>query len=100
LPGTLCATLFIAKLPFAPPDDPVGEARAEWLEAQGRNPFNELVVPATSVRLAQWAGRAIRTEADQARIVCYDRRLLRTPYGQRLMQGLPPFTQLQRMSNL
>ena len=100
LPGTLCATLFIAKLPFAPPDDPVGEARAEWLEAQGRNPFNELVVPATSVRLAQWAGRAIRTETDQARIVCYDRRLLRTPYGQRLMQGLPPFTQVQRMSGL
>jgi len=100
LPGTLCATLFIAKLPFAPPDDPVGEARAEWLEAQGRNPFNELVVPATSVRLAQWAGRAIRTETDQARIVCYDRRLLRTPYGQRLMQGLPPFTRVQRISGL
>ena len=99
LPGKLCATLFIAKLPFAPPDDPVGEARAEWLEAQGRNPFNELVVPATSVRLAQWAGRAIRTETDQARIVCYDRRLLRTPYGQRLMQGLPPFAQSQRASN-
>ena len=99
LPGKLCATLFIAKLPFAPPDDPVGEARAEWLEAQGRNPFNELVVPATSVRLAQWAGRAIRTETDQARIVCYDRRLLRTPYGQRLMQGLPPFAQSQRASD-
>ena len=96
LPGNLCATLFIAKLPFAPPDDPVGEARAEWLEAQGRNPFMELTVPATSVRLAQWAGRAIRTETDQARIVCYDRRLLTTPYGQRLLQGLPPFTQTRR----
>jgi ATP-dependent DNA helicase DinG len=96
LPGNLCATLFIAKLPFAPPDDPVGEARAEWLEAQGRNPFMELTVPATSVRLAQWAGRAIRTETDQARIVCYDRRLLTTPYGQRLLQGLPPFTQMRR----
>lgn len=96
LPGDLCATLFIAKLPFSPPDDPVGEARAEWLEAQGRNPFMELTVPATSVRLAQWAGRAIRTETDQAHIVCYDRRLLTTPYGQRLLQGLPPFTQLRR----
>lgn len=98
LPGALCAHLFIAKLPFAPPDDPVGEARAEWLEAQGRNPFMELTVPATSVRLAQWAGRAIRTETDQAHIVCYDRRLLTTPYGQRLLQGLPPFTQVRRQS--
>jgi ATP-dependent DNA helicase DinG len=96
LPGALCAHLFIAKLPFAPPDDPVGEARAEWLEAQGRNPFMELTVPATSVRLAQWAGRAIRTETDQAHIVCYDRRLLTTPYGQRLLQGLPPFKQVRR----
>jgi ATP-dependent DNA helicase DinG len=96
LPGALCAHLFIAKLPFSPPDDPVGEARAEWLEAQGRNPFMELTVPATSVRLAQWAGRAIRTETDQAHIVCYDRRLLTTPYGQRLLQGLPPFTQVRR----
>ncbi len=96
LPGKLCAHLFIAKLPFAPPDDPVGEARAEWLQAQGRNPFMELTVPATSVRLAQWAGRAIRTETDQAHIVCYDKRLLTTPYGQRLLQGLPPFTQLRR----
>ena len=98
LPGNLCATLFIAKLPFSPPDDPVGEARAEWLEAQGRNPFNELVVPATSVRLAQWAGRAIRTETDQARIICYDRRLVRTPYGQKLLQGLPPFAQVRRQA--
>jgi ATP-dependent DNA helicase DinG len=96
LPGALCADLFIAKLPFASPDNPVEEARAEWLQAQGRNPFMELTVPATSVRLAQWAGRAIRTETDQARIVCYDRRLLRTPYGQRLLQGLPPFTRVRR----
>lgn len=40
--------------------------------------------------------RAIRTETDQAHIVCYDKRLLTTPYGQRLLQGLPPFTQLRR----
>ena len=47
---------------LAPPDDPVDEARAEWLRAVGRDPFSELVVPATAIRLAQWAGRAIRTE--------------------------------------
>jgi ATP-dependent DNA helicase DinG len=84
--------VFIAKLPFAPPDDPVGEARAEWLRAVGRDPFSELVVPATAIRLAQWAGRAIRTETDRAFVYCYDRRLTRTSYGKRLMQGLPPFT--------
>ena len=92
LPGELCESVFIAKLPFAPPDDPVGEARAEWLRAVGRDPFSELVVPATAIRLAQWAGRAIRTEEDQAHVYCYDKRLTRTSYGQRLLKGLPPFT--------
>ena len=91
LPGKLCETVFIAKLPFAPPDDPVGEARAEWLRATGRDPFTELVVPATAIRLAQWVGRAIRSEDDRASVYCYDRRLVQTSYGQRLLQGLPPF---------
>ena len=91
LPGKLCESVFIAKLPFAPPDDPVGEARAEWLRTVGRDPFTELVVPATAIRLAQWVGRAIRSEEDRASVYCYDRRLVRTSYGQRLLKGLPPF---------
>lgn len=96
LPGRLCESVFITKLPFAPPDDPVGEARAEWLRAVGRDPFSELVVPATAIRLAQWVGRAIRTEEDQAHVYCYDKRLMNTSYGQRLLKGLPPFALEQR----
>ena len=95
LPGRLCEDLFITKLPFAPPDDPVGEARAEWLRQIGRDPFTELVVPATAIRLAQWVGRAIRTEDDEAHVTCYDRRLGGTGYGQRLLQGLPPFQRVK-----
>lgn len=98
LPGDLCASLFITKLPFAPPDDPVGQARADWLRSNGRNPFNDLVVPATAIRLAQWMGRAIRTEHDQARVVCYDRRLVQTSYGQQLCKSLPPFALEKRFS--
>ena len=96
LPGQLCESVFIAKLPFASPDDPVGEARAEWLRSVGRDPFSELVVPATAVRLAQWAGRAIRTETDLAFVYCYDRRLVNTGYGRRLLAGLPAFVQQRR----
>ncbi|MBS0293265.1 MAG: ATP-dependent DNA helicase DinG [Proteobacteria bacterium] len=98
LPGALCESLFITKLPFAPPDDPVGEARAEWLRGAGRDPFSELVVPATAIRLAQWVGRAIRTEEDRAHVYCYDKRLVRTGYGQRLLAGLPPFALQRRQS--
>ena len=96
LPGQLCESVFIAKLPFASPDDPVGEARAEWLRSVGRDPFSELVVPATAIRLAQWAGRAIRLETDRAFVYCYDRRLVSTSYGRRLLDGLPAFVQQQR----
>jgi ATP-dependent DNA helicase DinG len=95
LPGELCEWVFITKLPFASPSDPVGQARADWLKAQGRDPFSELVVPATGARLLQWTGRALRTETDQAVVVCYDARLLRQAYGRRMLQGLPPY-RLQR----
>ncbi len=96
LAGRLCEDLFITKLPFAPPDDPVGQARAEWLRAAGRDPFQELVLPAAAIRLAQWVGRAIRTEDDQARVYCYDRRLHQSRFGQQLLAGLPPFERVLR----
>jgi ATP-dependent DNA helicase DinG len=97
LPGQLCETVFITKLPFASPSDPVEEARSEWLKREGRDPFSELVVPATGIRLLQWTGRAIRTEDDQARVVCYDKRLLSMAFGRRMLQGLPPYAVLRRV---
>ncbi|WP_290967935.1 ATP-dependent DNA helicase DinG [Hydrogenophaga sp.] len=95
LPGELCEWVFITKLPFASPSDPVGQARADWLKAQGRDPFSELVVPATGARLLQWTGRALRSETDEAVVICYDARLLRQSYGRRMLKGLPPY-KLQR----
>ncbi len=91
LPGDLCRHLWIAKLPFGSPDDPVGEARARWVEEGGGNAFSDLVVPATGVRLAQWTGRGIRSETDTARITIYDSRLVDQPWGRRLLAGLPPY---------
>lgn len=99
LPGELCEWVFITKLPFASPSDPVGQARADWLKAQGRDPFSELVVPATGARLLQWTGRALRTETDEAVVVCYDARLLRQSYGRRMLKGLPPYRLQRRESN-
>ena len=96
LPGALCETVFITKLPFAPPSDPVDEARAEWLRSVGRDPFNELVIPATGIKLLQWTGRAIRTEEDHAAVICYDKRLTQTAYGRRMLAGLPGYRLAQR----
>jgi ATP-dependent DNA helicase DinG len=98
LPGALCETVFITKLPFAPPSEPVDEARAEWLRSVGRDPFNELVIPATGIKLLQWTGRAIRTEDDHAVVICYDKRLIQQSYGRRMLAGLPPYRVEQRNS--
>lgn len=91
LPGAYCETVMVAKLPFTPPTDPVGQARAEWLQSLGRDAFSELVVPATSIKLNQWVGRLIRTEQDRGQVICYDKRLSETAYGRRILQGLPAF---------
>ncbi|MGE0100010.1 MAG: ATP-dependent DNA helicase DinG [Hydrogenophaga sp.] len=96
LPGELCEWVFITKLPFASPGDPVGQARSDWLKGQGRDPFSELVVPATGARLLQWTGRALRSETDEAVVICYDARLLRQSYGRRMLKGLPPYRLQQR----
>jgi ATP-dependent DNA helicase DinG len=97
LPGELCAHVWIAKIPFETPDDPVGEARAEYMQAHGGDYFDEVVVPAAGERLLQWSGRAIRTESDQAKITVFDQRLLATSFGKRILRGLPPYP-VQRLA--
>lgn len=94
LPGKLCEVVVITKLPFAPPDSPVEEAKAEWLEKNQGNPFYEISVPAVALKLQQWVGRGIRTETDKAKIVVLDKRLKTKPYGKKLIAGLPPFKRL------
>ncbi|MEJ8859865.1 helicase C-terminal domain-containing protein [Variovorax robiniae] len=91
LPGRLCEHVVIDKIPFAPPDSPVEEALAEWLTGQGRDPFVEIAVPRAAMKLAQWAGRGVRTVTDHAVITICDTRLVTMRYGREILAGLPPF---------
>lgn len=91
LPGALCEHVLIDKLPFTPPSSPVDEALAEWLSTQGRDPFNEISVPRAAMKLAQWAGRGVRTVTDRAIITVCDSRLGTMRYGKEILAGLPPF---------
>ncbi len=91
LPGDYCRHVILAKLPFAVPDNPVDEAVAEWLEADGRNPFYEMSLPEASLRLVQACGRLIRHERDSGRITLLDRRIVTRGYGQSLLAALPPY---------
>jgi ATP-dependent DNA helicase DinG len=91
LPGRLCEHVLIDKLPFTPPDSPVEEALAEWLTTQGRDAFAEISVPRAAMKLAQWAGRGVRTVTDWAVITVCDTRLVTMRYGREILAGLPPF---------
>ena len=91
LPGEYCEHVIIAKIPFAVPDDPVESALAEWLEAQGRNPFMEITVPDAAIKLVQACGRLLRTEQDTGQITLLDRRVVTQRYGQLILDSLPPF---------
>ncbi len=91
LPGRYCEHVIIAKIPFSVPDHPVEAALAEWIEANGGNPFMDIAVPDAAVRLVQASGRLLRTEQDTGRITIMDRRLISRRYGQVLLDSLPPY---------
>ena len=90
VPGDALQLLVIDKLPFAPPDDPLAQARAQRLEAAGRSAFREHALPEAAVALQQGAGRLIRHEADRGVLVVCDTRLRTMGYGKRLRAALPP----------
>ena len=91
LPDDYCRHVILAKLPFAVPDDPVDEAMAEWVEAQGRNAFYTISVPDAALKLIQACGRLIRHEGDHGRITILDKRLVTQRYGRALLESLPPY---------
>ncbi|WP_368655746.1 ATP-dependent DNA helicase [Castellaniella ginsengisoli] len=91
VPGDALTLVAIDKLPFAPPDDPVLEARLNACKAEGGNPFMEYQLPQAALLLKQGAGRLIRSETDWGVLMVGDGRLVDKPYGRLLWQGLPPF---------
>jgi ATP-dependent DNA helicase DinG len=94
VPGEALQCVVIDKLPFPPPGDPLVDARARHIEAQGGQPFMDYWVPQAAVALKQGAGRLIRSEADRGLLVIGDTRLLSMGYGRRLMKALPPMRRL------
>lgn len=91
LPGKYLTHVIITRLPFSVPDHPIEATLAEWLQTQGKNPFQYVSLPEASIRLVQACGRLIRTEKDQGIISILDRRLLSKTYGRALLEALPKF---------
>jgi ATP-dependent DNA helicase DinG len=100
LPGDVLTLVAIDKLPFAPPDDPVIEARLRACRAHGGNPFAEYQLPEAAISLKQGAGRLIRTESDWGVLMVGDARLVEKPYGKRLWRGLPPCARTRELEEV
>jgi ATP-dependent DNA helicase DinG len=89
VPGQALRLVILEKLPFSAPDEPVLKARAELLEAQGKNPFMELFLPQASILLKQGFGRLIRTRQDRGIVALLDERVATRSYGRKLLSTLP-----------
>ena len=96
--GEALSVVAIDKLPFAPPDDPVVEARIRRLKALGRNPFLEYQLPEAVTLLKQGVGRLIRDERDRGVLMILDERLLGKPYGRTVLASLPEFARTREES--
>ncbi|MFZ5876311.1 MAG: ATP-dependent DNA helicase [Nitrospirota bacterium] len=90
VPGDALSCVVLDKLPFAPPDDPVVEARTAALKAEGLDPFRTYQLPTAAIWLKQGFGRLIRSRSDRGVIAILDRRLLTHRYGRFFLDSLPP----------
>ncbi|HEY8145263.1 MAG TPA: ATP-dependent DNA helicase [Kofleriaceae bacterium] len=90
VPGDALSLVVMDKLPFASPGDPLVAARAEALEAAGRDPFGELSVPQAALAFRQGFGRLIRRRDDRGIAAVLDGRIVQKRYGQSFLSSLPP----------
>jgi DNA polymerase-3 subunit epsilon/ATP-dependent DNA helicase DinG len=91
VPGDSLSVVFITKLPFEVPSDPIISARSELYE----DSFNEYYLPEAILKFRQGFGRLIRTASDRGIVAILDRRVLTKQYGRMFLESLPPCTARQ-----
>lgn len=80
-PGEELEVLVLTRLPFLVPNDPIVEATAERLAAEGRDPFQSYYLPEAILRYRQGFGRLIRRRGDRGVFVVADSRAQEKGYG-------------------
>ncbi|CAA9231640.1 MAG: DinG family ATP-dependent helicase YoaA [uncultured Acidimicrobiales bacterium] len=97
VPGDACSQVVIDRLPFARPDDPVAEARRE---RAGPAAFSVVDIPHAAIRLAQGAGRLIRSATDRGVVAVLDPRLAEASYRPAILGALPPMRRTRDRSDV
>ena len=91
VPGDALSVVFITKLPFDVPTDPLIAARSEIYE----DSFNQYYLPEAILKFRQGFGRLIRTASDHGVVGILDKRVLTKQYGRLFLESLPPCTARQ-----
>ena len=86
LPGRLCVGLH-HQAPLPRPTTPWARPAPNGCAPWGATRSANWWCPPPPSAWRAMGGRAIRTEEDMAHVYCYDKRLTRTSYGQRLLKG-------------
>ena len=89
IPGEDLSCLIIVRLPFSPPDEPLTDAKCQFIKQQGGNAFNDYSLPEAILRFKQGFGRLIRTETDRGVMIVFDKRIVTTNYGKDFLKSIP-----------
>ncbi|HNX94357.1 MAG TPA: ATP-dependent DNA helicase [Holophaga sp.] len=99
MPGDALSLVIVTALPFAPPDDPVLQARVREADAKQKGlGFIGIQVPQMTLKLKQGIGRLIRTRSDRGVVCILDPRMMLPHedrcgkrYAAQIRAALPPF---------
>ncbi len=95
VPGEALRGVFITRLPFNVPTHPLHQARAEYLSAQGENPFHAYSLPRAVLMLRQGFGRLIRRHDDRGLVAILDPRVQTRTWGGVFLDSLPSCARLR-----
>jgi len=95
VPGDSCRLVVMDRIPFPRPDDPIAQARTEAVNRPRGNGFMAVSAHHAAIRMAQGAGRLIRSVSDRGVVAVLDSRVATKRYGGFLMKAMPPMWSTQ-----
>lgn len=87
--GATCMLVLMDKIPFPTIDDPLMQARQQYVQKNGGNGFMEVYVATANIKIAQGFGRLIRTMKDRGVVGILDTRLATKRYGAEMLKSFP-----------